>query len=139
MLEIKYMAVLVAAVVNFIIGFLMHGPIAGKTWMKLANIHPTGKEKFSDMLPQMGWNLLANIVAAYVIAMFYALFKYTPFYGAGGMGSGAIIAFWCWFGFAVTSSSMEVIWLGRSMKLWAFELGCSLISFLVMGAVIGAW
>jgi hypothetical protein len=44
-------AVLAAAFACFVIDFLMRGPIAGKLWMKLANIHPTGKEKLSDMYP----------------------------------------------------------------------------------------
>ena len=58
--------------VNFIIGFLFHGPLFGKLWMKLANIHPTGNEKLSDMIPQMVKNFLANIVCAYVIGMKHA-------------------------------------------------------------------
>ncbi len=64
MLPINLMAVLVAAVAAFILGFLFHGPVTGKLWMKLANIHPTGKEKFADMIPKMLWNLLANFVTA---------------------------------------------------------------------------
>ena len=78
MLAISYSAILVAALVNFVLGFLLHGPIGGKLWMRLAKIHPTGKEKMSDMYGQMVWNLLVNMVAAYVIAMFFALFKLTP-------------------------------------------------------------
>ena len=112
--------ILVAAVVNFIIGFLLHGPIAGKLWMKLANIVPTGNEKMSDMYPQMIKNLIANVVFAYVLgSMIY-------FTGAVGALNGAILGFWVWLGFIVTSSSMEVIWMGKSYKLWLFELFASL-------------
>jgi hypothetical protein len=61
--------------------------------MKLANIHPTGKEKLSDMVPQMLFNMLANLVCAYVLAMF--IFVTESYYGnlgnvIGGMG----VAFW---------------------------------------------
>jgi hypothetical protein len=55
----------------FIIGFLFHGPLFGKLWMRLADVHPTGEEKLSDMWVQMLLNLLANIVTAGVIALIF--------------------------------------------------------------------
>jgi len=138
MLSINFISVLVAAIAAFVVGFLFHGPFLGKLWMRLANIHPTGNEKLSDMIPQMLKNLLANIVCAYILAMF--IFVTESFYGnlgnvIGGMGT----AFWAWLGFMVTSSSMDIIWMGKSKKLWAFEIVASLVSFLVMGAIIAAW
>jgi hypothetical protein len=138
MLTINFVAVFVAAIACFIIGFLMHGPIAGKLWMKLANIHPTGKEKFSDMIPMMVKNFIANLVTAYVLAMF--IFTTSSFYGntgnvLGGMG----IAFWAWLGFVVTSTSMDMIWMGKSKNLYLFEAGSSLLCFLAMGAIIASF
>ncbi len=133
MFPINYLAVFVAAAVNFIIGFIMHGPIAGKLWMKLANITPTGNEKFSDMVPQMLWNFLANLVFAYVLL---AMLVYN---NVSDAMTGMIFAGWVWLGFVVTSSSMDVIWMGRSFKLWVFEVVSSLLSILAMGAILGAW
>lgn len=132
------MAVLLAALANFFIGFMMHGPVAGKLWMKLANIKPTGKEKMSDMYGQMFKNLVANLLCAYVLAMF--IFVTTGYYGnTGDPIAGMAVAFWAWLGFAVATSSMEVIWMGRSCKLWCFEIFSSLLSFLAMGAILAAW
>ncbi len=138
MISINLVSVFIAAVAAFIIGFLFHGPLFGKVWMKLANIHPTGNEKFRDMIPQMIKNFLVNIVCAYVLAMF--IFVTASYYGnvgniVGGMG----IAFWAWLGFIVTSSSIDVIWMGKSRNLWLFEIASSLVSFLAMGAVLAAW
>ena len=138
MLSINLVAVLVAAIANFVIGFLLHGPVAGKLWMKLANIHPTGKEKLSDMIPQMVKNFIANLVFAYVLEMF--IFVTTSYYNTvGSVLSGIGIAFWVWFGFIVTGSSMEVIWMGKKLKLWLFEIFSSLLSILAMGAILAAW
>ncbi len=129
---------LVAAIAAFIIGFMFHGPLFGKLWMKLANIHPTGNEKLSDMIPQMVTNMLANLVCAYILAMF--IFVTESFYGnLGNVFGGMGVAFWAWLGFLVTSSSMDVIWMGKSKKLWAFEIVASLVSFLAMGAILAAW
>ena len=136
MLPVNLVAVLVAAVAAFIIGFLMHGPVAGKLWMKLAGIQRTGNEKMSDMYGPMFWNLVVNIITAYALAVVY-LFDSTSSFGTGvslytGLMSGVLV----WIGFLVTATSIEVIWMKRSIKLWAFECVSSLIVMLAMGAII---
>ena len=136
MLPINLVAVLVAAVAAFVLGFLLHGPILGKLWMKLADIHPTGNEKLSAMIPQMAWNMLSNIVTSYVLAIIY-LFVSTSSYGSGaGVYTGIITALWVWFGFLLTSTSIEVIWMGKKAKLWMFDSVCSLIVMIIMGVII---
>ncbi len=139
MLPINYSAVLVAALANFIIGFLFHGQLFGKVWMELSNIHPTGNEKLSNMWPQMLKNYLGNVLFAYVLAMVYLFASTSPLMGGSGALNGMIVAFWVWLGFIFTTSSIEVIWMGRSYKLWLFEACSSLVSCLAMGAIIGAW
>lgn len=139
MLPINLWSVLVAAIAAFIIGFLFHGPLFGKLWMRLADIHPTGNEKFSDMVPQMLWNLLVNIVTAYVLAAVYLFASTSPFMGGVGAWNGIVCAFWVWLGFIVTSTSIDVIWMGKSSKLWLFECVSSLVSICAMGAIIAKW
>ncbi len=139
MLPIHIGTVVIAAVVAFILGFLFHGPVGGKLWMKLANIHMTGNEKLSQMVPQMLWNLLSNFVTAYVLAVVYLFASTSPFLGGPGTRTGIVVALWVWFGFLVTSSSIEVIWMGRKVPLWLFECVSSLIVMIAMGAIIGTW
>jgi hypothetical protein len=138
MLPINLVGVIIAAVVAFILGFLFHGPLLGKLWMKLADIHPTGNESFKGMVPQMIWNLIVNLVTAYVLAVVY-LFASTSAYGTTGVWGGIICGLWVWIGFLVTTTSIEVIWMKRSVKLWLFECGCSLIVMIVMGAIVAIW
>ena len=137
-MEINLGMVLVAAVANFFIGFMLHGPIGGKLWMKLANIVPTGNEKMSDMVPAMLWNFLANLVFAYVLAMVY-MFAVGSSYVEAGVWGGLCVAFKVWIGFVVTSTSMDVIWMKANFKLWVYEIFASLASILAMGAVIAVW
>jgi hypothetical protein len=139
MIPINLFSIIVAAAAAFVIGFLIHGPLFGQLWMRLANIKPTGKECFSDMIPQMIKNFLANVVFAYVLAVIYLFATTSPVMGGSGALNGMACAFWVWLGFVVTTSSMEVIWMGRSPKLWYFELASSLVSTLAMGAIIAAW
>ena len=139
MLSINFLSVFVAAVVAFVLGFLFHGPILGKLWMRLANIKPTGKEKMSDMYGKMFWNFVVNLVTAFVMAMIFALVFTSPLMGSVTWYKGAIMGAWFWLGFLVTSSSIEVIWMGRNYKLWLFEAGCSLVVMATMGAIIAGW
>ena len=98
MISINFVAVLVAAVVAFILGFLFHGPISGKLWMKLANITPTGNEKFKDMISQMVWNLVVNIITASVMAMIFVLVFSSPLMGPATWYRGAMVGIWVWLG-----------------------------------------
>ena len=136
MVPINYLAVLVAAVVAFIIGFLMHGPVAGKLWMRLADVHPTGNEKLSDMIPQMIWNLLVDVVTAYALAMIIGFAMGSLYLSGNMLQDSLVISAIVWAGFLATSSSIGVIWMGQSFKLWMFEAFSSLITMLAMGAVI---
>ena len=138
MTSINLIAVCIATVAAFVLGFLFHGPIAGKLWMKLANIHPTGNEKFKDMIPQMLWNLLVQFVTAFVMAVIYILVSSSPYLAEKGIWGGIVLAILLWLGFLVTSSSIEVIWMGRSYKLWLFEAVSSFIVMITMGAIIAS-
>ncbi|NVN96168.1 MAG: DUF1761 domain-containing protein [Bacteroidetes bacterium] len=138
MTSINLIAVCIATVAAFVLGFLFHGPIAGKLWMKLANIHPTGNEKFKDMIPQMLWNLLVQFVTAFVMAVIYFFVSSSPYLAEKGIWGGIVLAILLWLGFLVTSSSIEVIWMGRSFKLWLFEAVSSFIVMITMGAIIAS-
>jgi len=139
MTSINLLAVCVAAIIAFVLGFLFHGPVAGKLWIKLADIHPTGNEKFKDMIPQMLWNLLVQFITAFVLAVIYLFASSSPYIGGKGIFGGIILAIWIWLGFLVTSSSIEVIWMGRNYKLWLFEVVSSFIVMVTMGAIIAGW
>jgi hypothetical protein len=136
MLPISIVAVLVAAVVAFIIGFLMHGPVAGKLWMRLANVVPTGNEKMSDMYGQMFWNLVVDFITAYALAAVIVLATGSQYLTGSTLHDALTISFIIWAGFLATSSSINVIWMKGSFKLWMFEAFSSLITMLAMGAVI---
>ncbi len=139
MLAINFLAVIVAAAASFVIGFLLHGPVSGKLWMRLANIQPTGNEKMSDMYGKMFWNFVVNLVTAYGIALLYLLSSASPLMSGSAVWNGIVCALIAWFAFVATSTSIEVIWMEKSFKLWLFEFFASLIAMSVIGAIIGAW
>jgi hypothetical protein len=138
MFSINILSAFLAALASFIIGFLMHGPILGKLWMKLANIQPTGQEKMSDMYGKMFYNLVANFVTACALAVVYIIISSSPFANTSSITNGVVASLIAWLGFLVPSTSIEVIWMGKSCKLWIFEAFSSLVAMIAMGLVIGA-
>lgn len=139
MIHINILAVLVAAAVAFIIGFMFHGPLLGKMWMRLAKITPTGKENFSDMAGQMAANFFANVVTSYVLAIIYTFARGSGVIGGSEIWVGITTGFLVWLGFLVTSSSIDVIWMGKSRDLWLFECVSSLVVMLASGIIIAIW
>jgi len=139
MLPINLLAVIVAAIAAFVIGYLLHGPIGGKLWMKLADVHPTGNEKFKDMIPNMLWNFLVQFVIALVLAILLLITSTSTYLNGVTVANGIFLGVLVWIGFIVTTTSTEVIWMGRNYKLWLFQVISSLIELVAMGAIIGGW
>ena len=132
--------ILVAAAAMFVVGFLWHGPLWGSTWMRLAGVSmPDPQPKLSSMVPQMVWNYAANVVVVWVFATMVGFIASLMPGGFLDWSRGAIFAGWIWLGFIVPISAYNVIWMKQSKKLWLFELSSHLASFLLMGAIIGAW
>ena len=107
--------------------------------MRIANIHPKGEEKLVNMWPQLLKNFFAHLLFVYVFAVMYLFASTSPVLGGGGVLNGIKVAFLVWLGFVCTTTSIEVIWMGRSYKLWLFEAFCSLVTCIAMGAIIAAW
>jgi hypothetical protein len=91
------------------------------------------------MYGKMFWNFIVNLVTALVMAMIFVLVFSSPLMGPASWCRGAIMGGWLWLGFLATSSSIEVIWMGKSWRLWLFEAVCSLIVMATMGAILAVW
>lgn len=142
-LPLNNTAIIVAALSAFVIGFLWHGPLFGKLWMKLAGIKEPSKEEMEaarkTMWKPMLANLLINIMIAYTLSLFYYLVSHSPFIYIGGIVGGIQCAIILWLGIIIPITLVEVIWMGRTCKYWAFEAVCSLVYMSAMGAIIAGW
>jgi hypothetical protein len=136
MISINIVSVLLAAAAAFIIGFLFHGPLLGKARMRLANIHPTGNEKMSDMVPQMLGNFAVNFVTALALSVIYQFVATSTLSSGPGLATGFLTAGIVWFGFLSASTLIGVIWMGQSFKLWLFEFFSSFVVMMVMAIII---
>ena len=84
------------------------------------------------------WGLI--VVSSFVQAMFMALMVNAMGSLSGGatLGSGALTGFLLWLGFVAPSSLTNKLFADR-IKAWMIEVGNHLVTFVVMGAILGAW
>ncbi len=132
------MAVLGAAVIAFIIGMLWYGPVFGKVWMRLKGITPEGMKSMKmSGLVAMGFMAVLTLIMMYVLA--HGIVFGIAFTGMGGIAGGMVGAFWYWLGFAVPFTSSSFLWEDKSWKLWAFDAAFYFVTFMIAGALFGAF
>ncbi len=132
MITVNYMAVLVAALAGFVFGFLWHGPIFGKLWIGLMGFTAKQMEEGAKkgMCMTMVYGFLAQVVTAFVLSQLLAAL------GITNILSAITLSVWIWLGFVVTVLLNGVLWEGRSVKLYLFNLAYYLGSFAILAVVI---
>ena len=90
---INYLAVLVAAVSNMIIGFLWYGPVFGKQWIALMGMPPEkvaeAKAKgMKGMWKSYALAFVGSFVMAYVLA--HALVFASSYLDSAGVSAGPV-------------------------------------------------
>lgn len=131
---INYMAVLVAAVASFLLGWLWHGPLFGKQWMAMMGFTPDSM-KAMKMKPgtAIAWGFASLLVMAYVLAHFAAAWR------AAGVAGAFQLAFWVWLGFIAMVHLGSVLWEGRSFKLYLFNVVYQFAVLFLMALVLVLW
>jgi len=130
--SINYLAVIVAALSSFIVGWIWYGPLFGKSWMRLHGFTEKDLKEGSLSMPViMIVNYIATALAALAIAMFIG-----PEANAGfGIFAGLMIAVF-WIG---TSRLNDVLYERKPWGLFFINVGYTLIIYVIMGAILGAW
>lgn len=141
---INYWAVLVAAIVNFVLGFLWYGPIFGKYWTHLMG---WTKEHMEEMMrdPKMKTKMYTNYIITFIGSLLIAfVLAHALVFGSAftliyGVSAGLMVGFWNWLGFIAPITLTPVLWEGKSWKLWVLNAGYYLVALLVMGVILAVW
>lgn len=129
-IQIDWLVVILAAVLNLVIGFIWYSKLLfGSTWAKLSQL--SAKE-----LKGNGKTLIMAFVASFVTAYFLAFF--VAFLGITTVTDGMFVGFLVWLGFVATTQVSSVIWEKKPFALFLINTGYKLLSFLVMGGLLGA-
>jgi hypothetical protein len=129
---VSWLAVIVAAIANIVIGFIWYLPqVFGTRWSELSGRPLPAPTKVPPMTIVAG--IVVTLISAYVLALVEQLA------GAKGLGDGVVLGFLVWLGFIATTSYASVLWEGRPIGYWAINAGSLLVGFVAMGAIIGYW
>ena len=133
-MKINYPAVLVAAVLHWILGAVWYGIFTNK-FVELMAWTPqqlTEMESKSNT-KELALAFLASLVLVYVLAHFV---QYTK---AINLVGGLQTAFWLWLGFIATTQLATVIFEGRKPGLYLLNVGYQLVACLACGALLAIW
>ncbi|MEP7065877.1 MAG: DUF1761 domain-containing protein [Gemmatimonadota bacterium] len=129
------LAIVVAAVVAFLIGGLWYSPLLfAKQWMAAHAHTPEDVERMKADAPRAyGISFVAFLVMAFVLQL---LINHLD---AHTWQKGAAWAAHLWLGFAATIGLMANVYSGGKFPVFLIDAGYQLVYLLVMGAILGAW
>ena len=132
-MKINYLAVIVAAVVHFIIGGLWYGLIFAGIFVDIV-----GPQALQQMVADSHWSqyLVAFITS---LVLVYILAHFVQFTGSKTAGGGLQTAFWLWLGFVATTQLSGVIFEQRKVGLDLLNIGYQLVACLICGAILAVW
>ncbi len=132
-MKINYLAVIVAAVIHFMIGGLWYGFIFANIFVDIV-----GREQLEKMVADSHWSqYLIAFVSSLVLV--YILAHFVQFTGSKTAGGGLQTAFWLWLGFVVTTQLSAVIFEQRKLGLYLLNIGYQLVACLICGAILAIW
>ena len=128
--SVNFIAVILGAVLNMILGMLWYGPFFGKVWLKLI-------DKKSEDMKGSPWLYVASFVAAFVAALVLSLV--VSAFGAASFGAGLLAGIITWAGFVLTVTLTYSIFEGPPLSVWLIFVAYQLVIFAVEGGVFAIW
>jgi len=136
---VNYLAVLVAAIAAMVIGFLWYSPaLLGPAWMNAKGIDPKDPAQVEKMKKGAAVLYAATFIAVLITATALAVVinrvnaDSTPL---GGIKWAVLV----WLGFVATVQFTANLFGNRNRTLFLIDGGHQLISYIVMGAILGVW
>lgn len=135
MIEVNYLAVLVAALAGMVFGFIWYGPLFGKVWVKLMGFSQQDMNKMKEkgMAKTYFWAFVMAVVMAYVLAHFAVAWDVINAMDVFQL------AFWIWLGFVVTIQLNSVLWSGKPFQLYLLDIFHYLFAIYIMALVLNYW
>lgn len=130
-LQIHYPAVLAAAALGFVIGGLWYSPLAfARVWMQAAGISEEQARK-APMGKVFGFSALAQLVIAFNLAAFIG--------PKADLGFGLLAGLAAGLGWVAMSLGVIYLFEQRPLKLWLVNAGYQVLTYTLMGALLGVW
>jgi hypothetical protein len=134
MLEVNYLAVLVAGFASMVVGMLWYGPLFGKTWIKQMG----WTQKYIEDCKKKGMgtsyflNFIATLVTALTLAHLLKVLEVESYVDAAHIAGGL------WLGFVAPVMLGSVLWEQKPWKLYFINVLFYLVALFAMSGVIVA-
>ena len=128
----NWVAIVIAAIAQFIIGWVWYGPLFGKTWMSMMGMSQQSMSR-EGMGKTMTLTFIGSLVTAAVLSMLVG------WMGAKTLSAGIAAGFWAWLGFVATVTLGGVLFAKMSWNLYILNNAYQLVSLAVMGAILAKW
>ena len=134
--DVNYLAVLVSAIVSFIIGGLWYSPLLfGNAWMKSGGF----SEKNIEKAKKKGMGKLYFITFIASLLMAFVLSHFVQYLTAQTFSEGMQAGFWIWLGFIVPVLLGGVLWEGKSLKFYLINIAYWLVNLIIIGGLLAVW
>jgi len=134
---VNFLAVLVAAIVIFVLGGLWYSPV-----LFVKTEEQMRAEAASANMPLLYTSafvtaLITSLVMAHLLGHFAAAVD--PSVMQLNAAHGAMFGFVCWLGFAAPTSYATAIFSGQPKQLWLINTSYNLVSFMLAGLILAVW
>ena len=134
--DINYVAVLIAALANFVAGFLWFGPkTMFPVWWRAMGRTTDDVPGTGNMGLVFGLTLVGVLVQTFAIAVILGWYAAT---GEINLTSGAMVGAFVGVGSAAAASLSHRMFAGHGLKVWIIEVGSDVLNATLVGAVLGA-
>ncbi len=130
---VNYVAVIVAAIAAFVIGFIWYTPLFGKRWMAYLGKSQANMGQPGASFPfVLAAAFVASVVNAWVLALLATNL------GGKDVASGVVLGIVVWLGFQATLTAADHLFTQKPWGLWLLNNGHNVIVQAVMGAIVTA-
>ena len=139
-IQINFLAIIIAVVANFILGFLWYTPIFGKAWAKEMGFNTDQKPPSSALIKGMVFMVIGNFFMAWVFAHNMAVWNPVTWGQAPSpmspVANAMMASVFTWLGFYFPGDLGTVAWENRSWKLFFINTGYHFASLLVVAMIL---
>ena len=130
--HINWLAVIVAAVLNMVIGGLWYSPMLfGKMWMQLSGFSEADKEKAAQS------GMAKMYIMQFIFTLLFATFL--GHFQAASIGEAITWGIVLWIGVVLPVTIGDYLWMKRSMKLYMINIAQFLVIIIVDNILFASW
>jgi len=132
--DLNYLAILVAALVFFVVGGVWYAGIFGKAWQRALNLNPDETARAQqDFAKALAVWFLSGLLISFVLS------NLARALGAASFGSGVMVGFWAWLGFALPLNLNSLAFEKRAPHVFLVNTGFYWVALALMGGILAAW